>query len=48
MGLIHKEDRVEKCWLDVNEEGDIVVTYILLGPPVRLKGKGVKITVIDA
>jgi hypothetical protein len=48
MGLIRKDDEVKKRWLDVNNNGDIVVKFLLRGPPMKINKKGVKITIINA
>jgi hypothetical protein len=48
MGLIRKDDEVKKRWLDVNDNGDIVVKFLLRGPPMKINKKGVKITIINA
>jgi len=45
IGLIRRDDRVIKGWLDVNDDGEITVKFILDGPPLKPKKKGVKITV---
>lgn len=48
IGLIRTKDGILEQWLDINDDGDITVKFLLLGPPFKPKRKGVKITVINA
>lgn len=47
IGLIHSEDQVRKSWLDVDSDGNVSVKFLVYGPPLKPKKRGVKITVFN-